>query len=119
MYWILSNLKTLQMCNAYRNYYTLKPEDVIMMRDEWRKLEKESYLKPSNKSGSSKGNNKKGKSLDSIKKRPEGEESSDEESDTEIEVKATSSSNKSSKTSVPASTLSKKKKLKRSRKNRY
>ena len=97
-----------------RNYYTLKQDDVIMMRDEWRKLEKESYLKPSNKS---KGNNKKGKSLDSIKKRPEGEESSDEESDAEIETKA-ASSNKSSKPSVQASTLSKKKKLKRSRKNR-
>lgn len=115
----------MQNVLLFRNYYTLKPDDVIMMREEWRKLEKDSYLRPANKSAPSKGfNNKKGKSLDSIKKRPEGEESSDEESDTEaekadaeIEVKATTSSSKSSKPSVSASTLSKKKKLKRSRKN--
>ena len=27
-----------------RNHYTLKPDDIIMMRDEWRRLEKESFL---------------------------------------------------------------------------
>ena len=27
-----------------RNFYTLKEEDIIMMRDEWRILEKESFL---------------------------------------------------------------------------
>jgi hypothetical protein len=27
-----------------RNYYTLKENDIIMMRDEWKKLEKESFL---------------------------------------------------------------------------
>ena len=27
-----------------RNHYTLKETDIIMMRDEWKKLEKESFL---------------------------------------------------------------------------
>jgi hypothetical protein len=33
---------TLQLGD--RNHYTLKPDDIIMMRDEWRRLEKESFL---------------------------------------------------------------------------
>ena len=27
-----------------RNYYTLKETDIIMMKDEWKKLEKETFL---------------------------------------------------------------------------
>ena len=59
-----------------RNYYTLKTDDIIMMREEWRKLEKESYLKV----GSNKPNTSK-KTSDMIKKRPEGEESTADEAD--------------------------------------
>ena len=123
-----------------RNYYTLKTEDVIMVREEWRKLEKESYLKIVNNSGKashgSSSSNKKAvtiKPSDNIKKRPEGEESSADEESSEpdketaenggqasskvVSSSATASKSASSKTSVPASTLSKKKKLRRSRKN--
>ena len=116
------DLERLKMLNVFepctlqigdRNYYTLKPEDVIMIREEWRKLEKESYLKIID----TKSNSKKSKTSDMIKKRPEGEESSASEMSETEEVSATNSSKKSSKTSVPASTLSKKKKLRRSRKN--
>ena len=64
-----------------RNYYTLKTDDIIMMREEWRKLEKESYLKV----GSGKSNSCKKtvniKTSDMIKKRPEGEESTADEAD--------------------------------------
>jgi ubiquitin-conjugating enzyme E2 O len=97
-----------------RNYYTLKPDDVIMMRDEWKKLEKESYLKltTSKKVNNNKKNNVKN---DRIKKRPD-EESSDEESEAE-EAGESGEASKTKKTSVPSSTLNKKKKLKRSRKN--
>jgi len=134
-----AQLEKLKMLNVFepctlqigdRNYYTLKTDDIIMMREEWRKLEKESYLKV----GSGKSNpNKKTvniKTSDMIKKRPEGEESTADEadvSDTEKEETAkatvtphntgTSSTSSKAKTSVPASTLSKKKKLRRSRKN--
>ena len=52
-----------------------------MMREEWRKLEKESYLKV----GSGKSNSCKKtvniKTSDMIKKRPEGEESTADEAD--------------------------------------
>ena len=51
-----------------------------MIREEWRKLEKESYLKV----GTAKSNSKKSvniKASDMIKKRPEGEESSADEAD--------------------------------------
>ena len=108
-----------------------------MIREEWRKLEKESYLKivnneKSNQSSSqnttnSGASNKKAvKASDMIKKRPEMEDSSADETENETETEntenqaATSSKNmasKQGKTSVPASTLSKKKKLRRSRKN--
>ncbi len=95
-----------------------------MIRDEWRKLEKDSYLKLSTHDK----NNSKIKCIkpsDSIKKRPECEESSaDEEAASEEneapEKATTTKAAKSGKTSTPASfsaTLSKKKKLKRSRKN--
>ena len=59
-----------------RNYYTLKPDDIIMLREEWRKLEKESYLKvvTSKKTVNIKAS-------DMIKKRPEGEESTADEAD--------------------------------------
>ena len=58
----------------------MKTDDVIMIREEWRKLEKESYLKI----GHAKSNCKKSvniKASDMIKKRPEGEESSADEAD--------------------------------------
>ena len=48
-----------------------------MMREEWRKLEKESYLKV----GSSSKKTVNIKTSDMIKKRPEGEESTADEAD--------------------------------------
>ena len=67
-----------------RNYYTLKTEDIIMLKEEWRKLEKESYLKVNDKKKSHQK-----MASDVIKKRPDIEDSSEDESDTEVPVKST------------------------------
>ena len=91
-----AQLEKLKMLNVFepctlqigdRNYYTLKPEDIIMLKEEWRKLEKESYLKVNEKSSKKSANVK--MASDVIKKRPDVEESSEDESDTEVPVKST------------------------------
>ena len=58
-----------------------------MLKEEWRKLEKESYLKVNEKSSKKSANVK--MASDVIKKRPDVEESSEDESDTEVPVKST------------------------------
>ena len=91
------DLKRIRMLNVFepctlqigdRNYYTLKEKDVIMLRDEWKKLEKESYLKLE-------PNKQKNKKLlnTNIKKRPEHEDCSEEDEieDSEVEAAAAAS----------------------------
>ena len=87
------DLKHIRMLNVFepctlqigdRNCYTLKEKDVIMLRDEWKKLEKESYLRLEQHGKKSSKN----KILNTnIKKRPDHEESSDDEDieDSEVE----------------------------------
>ena len=79
---LLANLciVTTFISSSYRNYYTLKPDDVIMIREDWRKLEKESYLKVNTGKISSK-KTVNIKASDMIKKRPEVEDSSADEAD--------------------------------------
>ena len=88
-----AQLEKLKMLNVFepctlqigdRNYYTLKTEDIIMLKEEWRKLEKESYLKVNDKKKSQQK-----MASDVIKKRPDIEDSSEDESDTEVPVKST------------------------------